>query len=127
MSKEVRAKTFKSGNSVALRLPKALGIKEGVEMKVREEQGRYVVEPVEAPRRKIDLTGIAGWCTNAACRLRRNREIGRRGPIDVTDAKYLLDANICIPFWTTPLAKRCGGSNSVKWVRRSPQRLSMPK
>ena len=60
MSKEVRAKTFKSGNSVALRLPKALGIKEGVEMKVREERGRYIVEPVEAPRRKIDLTGIDG-------------------------------------------------------------------
>jgi antitoxin VapB len=60
MTKEVRAKTFKSGNSVALRLPKALGIKEGVEMKVREEQGRYVVEPVEKPRQKIDLTGIWG-------------------------------------------------------------------
>jgi antitoxin VapB len=60
MAKEVRAKTFKSGNSVALRLPKALGIKEGVEMKVREEQGRYVVEPVEPPKKKIDLTGIWG-------------------------------------------------------------------
>jgi antitoxin VapB len=60
MTKEVRAKTFKSGNSVALRLPKALGIKEGVEMKVREEQGRYVVEPVETPAKTIDLTGIWG-------------------------------------------------------------------
>jgi antitoxin VapB len=60
MTKEIRAKTFKSGNSVALRLPKALGIKEGVEMRVREEQGRYVVEPVDAPKKKIDLTGIAG-------------------------------------------------------------------
>lgn len=60
MTKEIRAKTFKSGNSVALRLPKALGIKEGVEMKVREEQGRYVVEPVEAPKTKINLMGIAG-------------------------------------------------------------------
>lgn len=62
MTKEVRAKTFKSGNSVALRLPKALGIKEGVEMTVREEQGKYVVEPVDAPKRKIDLTGIWGSC-----------------------------------------------------------------
>ena len=60
MTKEIRAKTFKSGNSVALRLPKALGIKEGVEMTVREEQGRYVVEPVEAPKKMIDLTGIYG-------------------------------------------------------------------
>ena len=29
MTKEYRAKTFKSGNSVALRIPKSLGLKEG--------------------------------------------------------------------------------------------------
>ena len=60
MTKEIRAKTFKSGNSVALRLPKALGIKEGVEMKVREEQGRYVVEPVEPEKTRIDLSFLRG-------------------------------------------------------------------
>jgi antitoxin VapB len=60
MMKEVRAKTFKSGNSVALRLPKALGIKEGVEMTVREEHGKYVVEPVEAPKRKLDVDAFWG-------------------------------------------------------------------
>ena len=59
MAKEYRTKTFKSGNSVALRLPKGLGIVEGSEMKVREEQGRYVIEPVGV-QRKIDLTGIWG-------------------------------------------------------------------
>ena len=36
MTTEYRAKTFKSGNSVALRLPKGLGVKEGLEMTVRE-------------------------------------------------------------------------------------------
>ncbi len=56
----VTTRTFKSGNSVALRLPKALGLEEGVEMRVREEQGRYIVEPVERPARKIDLTCIFG-------------------------------------------------------------------
>lgn len=60
MTKEIRAKTFKSGNSVALRLPKALGIKEGVEMKVREEQGRYVVEPVEKAKKKLDFSFLEG-------------------------------------------------------------------
>ena len=60
MTREIRAKTFKSGNSVALRLPKALGIKEGVEMKVREEQGRYVVEPVEPAKKFIDLRSLRG-------------------------------------------------------------------
>lgn len=57
---EYRAKTFKSGNSVALRLPKGLGLKEGLEMTVREEQGRYVVEPVGKPKRKIDVSKFWG-------------------------------------------------------------------
>ena len=74
MTREVRAKTFKSGNSVALRLPKALGIPEGVEMRVREEQGRYIVEPAERPKRKIDLTGIAGSCPGLKPLRREDRE-----------------------------------------------------
>lgn len=78
MAKEVRAKTFKSGNSVALRLPKALGIREGVEMKVREEHGRYVVEPVEPGKKRIDL----GFLDGRTARLRplrpEDREIEER-------------------------------------------------
>lgn len=54
-------KAFKSGNSIAVRLPARFGVKPGTEMRVREEQGRYIVEPVEPEKRKkIDLTGIAG-------------------------------------------------------------------
>ena len=52
-------RTFKSGNSVAVRLPKSLGIEAGTEMRIREERGKYVLEPVENEER-IDLTGIAG-------------------------------------------------------------------
>lgn len=55
-----KTKTFKSGNSVAVRLPKALGVEPGVEMTVREERGRYIVEPVEQEPKRIDLTGIEG-------------------------------------------------------------------
>lgn len=76
MSNEVRSKTFKSGNSVALRLPKALGIKEGVEMKVREEQGHYVVEPVEAPKRKLDVDKF--WGKAKGLKLPTNREFEER-------------------------------------------------
>jgi antitoxin VapB len=53
-------KTFKSGNSVAVRLPRSLGVDAGVEMIVREERGRYIVEPVAKPQQRIDLTGIFG-------------------------------------------------------------------
>ncbi|PQM26195.1 AbrB/MazE/SpoVT family DNA-binding domain-containing protein [Sphingopyxis lindanitolerans] len=60
MTKEYRAKVFKSGNSLALRLPKALGIEEGTEMIVREERGEYRFEPADKPRAKIDVSGFAG-------------------------------------------------------------------
>ena len=60
MTKEYRAKTFKSGNSVALRLPKGLGVREGEEMIVREEHGKFEFEPVPSGSKKIDITKFAG-------------------------------------------------------------------
>lgn len=69
MSEEFTAKTFKSGNSVAMRLPKGLGIKEGIEMKVREERGRFIVEPVEAPKRKFNVDKIWGIAAGTGMQL----------------------------------------------------------
>lgn len=60
MRKEYRAKVFKSGNSIALRLPKALGLTEGTEMVVREDRGKFEFEPAVTEPKLIDLTGIAG-------------------------------------------------------------------
>ena len=62
MSREYRAKVFKSGNSVALRLPKALGLNDGDEMVLREEHGKIAFEPAPVERKTIDLTGIWGSC-----------------------------------------------------------------
>jgi antitoxin VapB len=72
----VKTRTFKSGNSVALRLPKALGIDAGLEMTVREERGRYIVEPAKAdkPGEKIDLTGIYGSVPGLTRMLREDEE-----------------------------------------------------
>lgn len=60
MSEEYKTKVFKSGNSVALRLPKALGIKEGTEMILREQHGSFTAFPVDAVPKKIDVSGFAG-------------------------------------------------------------------
>lgn len=60
MTREYKAKVFKSGNSLALRLPKALGLKEGSTMVLREEQRGYSIEPEEAAPRTIDISGFAG-------------------------------------------------------------------
>ncbi len=63
MGNEYRAKVFKSGNSVALRLPKALGFEAGQEVRVREEAGKVSFEAVDDAGR-IDLTGLWGSCPN---------------------------------------------------------------
>jgi antitoxin VapB len=60
MGKDYKAKVFKSGNSLALRLPKALGLEDGAEMVLREMPMGYAFEPAHAPRRKIDISGFAG-------------------------------------------------------------------
>ena len=60
MGREYRAKVFKSGNSLALRIPRALGLEEGTEMILRELPQGYSMEPAEKPRRKIDVSGFAG-------------------------------------------------------------------
>lgn len=74
MSEEYRAKVFKSGNSVALRLPKGLGLKAGDEMLLREEQGGFIAEVVPEQPRLIDLTGIYGSIPGLKPLTREDRE-----------------------------------------------------
>jgi antitoxin VapB len=78
MTAPLKARTFKSGNSVALRLPKALGVEAGAEMTVREEHGRYIVEPVRKPSDRIDLTGIYGSIPGLTVLTREDREFEER-------------------------------------------------
>jgi len=54
-----RTTLFKSGNSVAVRIPAAFGAKAGQPVEVREEDGRWVVEPA-SDSGKIDVSGFAG-------------------------------------------------------------------
>ncbi len=54
------AKVFKTGNSLALRLPKALGMAAGMEVVLRGHHDRFVCELVDAPKRKIDISAFAG-------------------------------------------------------------------
>ena len=74
MSTEYSAKVFKSGNSLALRLPKALGLKEGTEMIVREDQAKYSFEPVETPKPKLDISGFWGKAKGLTVPLREDFE-----------------------------------------------------
>jgi antitoxin VapB len=61
MSQEYPSKTFQSGNSVALRLPKALGIRAGEAATIiQDESGNLVVKRVDRPKRKFNIAKVAG-------------------------------------------------------------------
>lgn len=66
---------FKSGNSKAVRLPAEWALEPGQEVIVREEAGRYIIEPV---RRKINLAGIAGAIPDLQPLTPAEREIAER-------------------------------------------------
>jgi antitoxin VapB len=73
---EYRAKVFKSGNSLALRLPAALGLKEGAEMLIREVPSGYALEPIEPPKRKLDISGF--WGKAKALKVPERRDFEER-------------------------------------------------
>lgn len=59
--KRYRAKVFKSGNSLAVRLPAGTELVAGMEMDLTIENGKYLsLEPVNAPKRKFNIAKVAG-------------------------------------------------------------------
>jgi antitoxin VapB len=56
-----RVKVFKSGNSLALRLPKALGLQEGMEMELTAmPDGHYSLQSIKAPEARLDISSFWG-------------------------------------------------------------------
>ncbi len=60
MGQEYNAKSFRSGNSVAIRMPAALGVQPGMEWIVVEQGDELVLRRKQAPRQTIDVSGFAG-------------------------------------------------------------------
>jgi antitoxin VapB len=62
--KTFKAKVFKSGNSLALRLPAELGLAAGMEMELKVEDGEHFsFQPVECPKRKLNVAAFWGKAT----------------------------------------------------------------
>lgn len=59
-----KAKVFRSGNSLALRLPAGTGLEAGMEMDLRIENGtHFSFEPVGTPKRKFNVGKVWGSAT----------------------------------------------------------------
>jgi antitoxin VapB len=62
--KTFKAKVFKSGNSLALRLPAGLGLTAGTEMELRvEDDVHFSFELVGRPKRKFNVDKVWGSAT----------------------------------------------------------------
>ncbi len=62
--KHYRAKVFKSGNSLAVRIPAGTKLAAGMEMDLIVEDGAFLsLEPVEWPKRKFNVAKVWGSAT----------------------------------------------------------------
>ncbi len=62
-AKPLRVKVCKSGNSLAVRMPKALGLEAGMELELTVAvDGSLALRRIELPRKNIDVSGFAGKC-----------------------------------------------------------------
>ena len=56
-----RTRIFKSGNSLAVRIPAGTALKQGMEMELMIEDGQFLsYDPVDAPKRKFNIAKVAG-------------------------------------------------------------------
>lgn len=56
-----RVKVFKSGNSLAVRMPKGLGLEAGMELELEMlPDGSMVLRTAVAPKKKLDISGFWG-------------------------------------------------------------------
>lgn len=60
-----RTKVFRSGNSLAVRIPAGTKLSAGMEMDLLIEDGQFLsYEPVEQPKRMFNIAKVAGSATN---------------------------------------------------------------
>jgi antitoxin VapB len=60
-----KTKIFKSGNSLALRIPAGTDLVVGMEMELIIEHGQFLsYEPVVQPKRKFNIAKVAGSATS---------------------------------------------------------------
>jgi antitoxin VapB len=60
-----KTKIFKSGNSLALRIPAGTDLVAGMEMELVVEHGKFLsYEPVNQPKRKFNIAKVAGSATS---------------------------------------------------------------
>jgi antitoxin VapB len=74
VGKEYPAKSFRSGNSVAIRMPAALGIEPDLEWTVVKEDGRLIIESKDKPKRKFNIEKVRGCAIGSGLQLIKDED-----------------------------------------------------
>jgi antitoxin VapB len=90
------AKSFKSGNSVAIRMPAALGVEPDKEWTVEERDGEYIIRQRNAPKRKFNIEKVRGCAIGSGLQLIKDEDrVFKERPLLWDDpewrAKYMPD------------------------------------
>lgn len=76
-AKPLRVKIFKSGNSLALRLPASLGLEAGMEMELTPDaEGGYSLKSVAAKKKKFNIDKVWGCAKGSALHLIKPEDRG---------------------------------------------------
>lgn len=97
MGKELTAKSFKSGNSVAIRIPAALGVEPDLEWNIIDQDGTLVLQPKDRARRKFNIDKVWGSAIGSGLRhIEDDKRLFEERPLlwDDTEwrAKHMPDA-----------------------------------
>ena len=74
MGDQYPAKSFKSGNSVAIRMPAALGVEPDREWTVVKEDGRIIIEAKDRPKRKFNIDKVRGCAIGSGMQLIKDED-----------------------------------------------------
>lgn len=68
MGREYTGKSFKSGNSVAIRIPAALRVEPNVEWSITDEDGTLLLRPKGRTKRKFNVDKVWGCASGSGLR-----------------------------------------------------------
>ncbi len=74
MGREWPTRSFKSGNSVAVRIPAGVGIEPNKDWIVIERDGDLVLREVEKPKRKFNIDKVRGCAKGSGLRFIKDED-----------------------------------------------------
>lgn len=74
MGREWPTRSFKSGNSVAVRIPAGVGIEPNKDWMLVERDGEYVIRERNAPKKKFNIAKVAGCAKGSGLRFIKDED-----------------------------------------------------